>query len=211
MMTVAPELEGAGGVIDVLRRYGAVVSAGHTDATADQARVGFDSGVSMVTHLWNAQRQITSREPGLAGVALVRPDVHVGIIADLVHVSAETLALSLAAAGDRAVVVTDAAAEAGLPDGTYRIDGRTTVVGGGAVRLEDGTLAGSAAGLDAALRNLVALGLPFEHAVRTVTTAPAAALGRRDVGRLDVGGRADVAVLDEDLTVLRVLVAGVAM
>ncbi len=159
-MTLAPELDGAKEVIDLLRRQGIVVSAGHTDATAAEAHVAFDTGVTMVTHLWNAQRQITSREPGLAGVALTRSDVFVGLIADLVHLSAETLALSLAAAGARAFVVTDAAWAAGLPDGTHHLDGRAVVVGDGAVRLPDGTLAGASVGLDACLRNVVAVGLP---------------------------------------------------
>ena len=70
LMTLAPELDGAGELIDLLRRRGVVVSAGHSDATAVEAHAAFDAGVTMVTHLWNAQRQITSREPGLAGVAL---------------------------------------------------------------------------------------------------------------------------------------------
>ena len=60
-MTLAPELDGAGELIDLLRRRGVVVSAGHTDATAAEAHAAFDAGVTMVTHLWNAQRQITSR------------------------------------------------------------------------------------------------------------------------------------------------------
>ena len=144
MMTLAPELDGAPAVIDLLRSRGVVVAAGHTDATGEQAHLAFDSGVTMVTHLWNAQRPITSREPGLAGVALTRPGVFVGIIADLVHVCAETLALSLHALGERAVIVTDAAAAAGLPDGEHDTDGRTVVVRDGAVFLPDGTLTGAA-------------------------------------------------------------------
>ena len=211
VMTLAPELVGAADLIAMLRRRGVVVSAGHTDAIAAQATEAFDRGVSMVTHLWNAQRQITSREPGLAGVALARSDVFIGMIADLVHLSAETLLLSLAAAGQRAVVVTDAAAEAGLPDGTNPTGGRDTIVSGGAVRLPDGTLAGGAVGLDTAVRNLVGLGLPLERAVHAVTAAPATVLGRYDVGRLEVGGRADVTVLDDELSVVRVLVGGSAL
>ena len=74
----------------------------------------------------------------------------------------------------------------------------------------DGTLAGSAAGLDTAVRNLVSLGISLERAVRAVTTAPAAAIRRPDLGRLDVGGPADVTVLDDGLRVAQVLVGGMA-
>jgi N-acetylglucosamine-6-phosphate deacetylase len=149
----------------------------------------------MVTHLWNAQRPIASRDPAVGGTALARSDVFVGIIADLVHVARETLTFSIAAAGDRFVLVTDAVAAAGF---------HTT----GAVRLVDGTLAGSACPMDAALRNLLACGLSFDRAVASCTLAPSRAMGDDGIGRLGAGGPADIVVVDDDLTIERVLVAG---
>jgi N-acetylglucosamine-6-phosphate deacetylase len=134
--------------------------------------------------------------------------VYVGIIADLVHLSAETLALSLAAAGERAVVVTDAADAAGLPPGEHTINGRTVVVRDGAVYLPNGTLTGASVGLDTCFRNAVSVGRSVEAAFHAVTGAPASALGRSDIGRLEVGGRADIVVLDEDLALVDVLVGG---
>jgi N-acetylglucosamine-6-phosphate deacetylase len=195
IMTLAPELDGALALIEHLRRRGVVVSLGHTDADAAQAHAGFDVGASMVTHLWNAQRPIASRDPAVGGTALARGDVFVGIIADLVHVARETLMFSIAAAGDRFVLVTDAVAAAGF---------NTT----GATRLPDGTLAGSACPMDAALRNLLACGLPFERAVAACTRAPSRVMGDDRVGQLRAGGPADILVVDDDLTIERVLVAG---
>jgi N-acetylglucosamine-6-phosphate deacetylase len=133
LVTLAPELPGADRLVDLLRERGIVVSAGHSDATGADAHSAFARGVTMVTHLWNAQRQITSREPGLAGAALARPDVWVGVIADLVHVSRETLTISVAAAGPRVVAVSDAAAVAGLPDGLHEANGHAVTVADGAV------------------------------------------------------------------------------
>jgi len=207
MMTLAPELPGADHLIRSLKNWGIVVSAGHTDADAETANVAFDRGVTMVTHLWNAQRQITSRAPGLAGAALRRSDVFIGVIADLVHLSAETLWLSATAAGDRTVAVTDAAAFAGLAPGTYGDDDHQLTVTD-AVRLADGTLAGSAIGLDQAVRNLVAVGIDPIAALSAVTVAPAAVLGRSDIGHLRPGARADVVVLSDDFQIERVLVDG---
>ncbi len=208
MMTLAPELPGAGRLIDMLVERNVVVSAGHSDASTVEAHAAFDRGVTMVTHLWNAQRQITSREPGLAGAGLARRDVHVGIIADLVHLAAETLTLSVTAAGARAVAVSDASSVAGLAEGDHEVDGQLVTVRDGAVRLRDGTLAGSAAGLDCAVRNLAMCGLGLERAIDMVTSSPATAIGRRDIGRLGVGTRADVVVLADDLSIARVLVGG---
>jgi N-acetylglucosamine-6-phosphate deacetylase len=208
LVTLAPELDGADALIDRLVAAGVTVALGHSDADAATAHAAFDRGAGAVTHLWNAQRQVTSREAGLAGVALARPDVAVCVIADLVHVCAETLTVSLTAAGERAVVVTDAVAPAGLPDGTHDIGRWRVVVEGGAARLPDGTLAGGTTPMDAALRNVVGLGVPLARAVHAVTAAPARAIGRSDLGRLVPGVLADVTILDDALEVRGVLVAG---
>lgn len=211
LVTLAPELPGALALVDHLHRRGVVVSLGHTDATADVAHAAFDAGASMVTHLWNAQRQPTSREPATGGVAMARADVHVGVICDLVHVAADTLRFTFAATGPRFVAVTDAVWLAGLPDGEHRMFGRRVTKSGAQVRLDDGTLAGSAGRMDETLRNLVALGLPLADAVATMTTSPAAVLRRTDIGHLAVGGVADVVVLDDALEVVDVLVAGTSV
>lgn len=197
LVTLAPELPGALELTRHLRAGGVVVSLGHTDATAAEAHAGFDAGASMVTHVWNAQRPVTARDPGVTAVALTRPGVAVAAICDLVHVAPDVLRLTAAAVGDRFVAVTDAAPVAGL-------------AGIAEVRLDDGTLSGSSGTMDGALRNLVGLGMSTEAALHAVTVAPASALGPhgRRLGRLGPGSPADVVVLDDCLVVGRVLVAG---
>jgi N-acetylglucosamine-6-phosphate deacetylase len=139
--------------------------------------------------------------------------VAVGIICDLIHVAADTLRFSIAAAGDRFLLVTDAVWLAGteeLPELPGAPKPRGATLANGAVRLPDGTLAGSACSMDQAIRNLVGIGLPLEHAVAAATSTPARVLGRHaaGVGRLSVGGRADITVLDDHLEVGLVLVSG---
>src|SRR5258708_34547964 len=97
-MTIAPELPGAGAIIRRLLERGVVVSAGHTNATSEEAHAAFDLGVSTVTHLFNAMRPFRSRDPGIAGVALTRPDVFVQMIVDGHHLPDETVRLPWAAA-----------------------------------------------------------------------------------------------------------------
>jgi N-acetylglucosamine-6-phosphate deacetylase len=207
-MTVAPELPGALALIDDLRDAGIVVSLGHSDATADVAHVAFDAGVRTVTHLFNAMRPFGSRDPGLAGAALVRDDVVVQIIADGVHLAPETTELVWRAADGRVAVVSDAIAAAGLGDGEYRLGSVAVSVRDGVASREDGTLAGSARPLLAGVRNAVALGVPLPAAVAAASATPARILGREDVGRLAPGRPADVVVLDDALAVRRVLVGG---
>ena len=77
LVTLAPELPGALEVVGPLVRRGVVVSAGHSGATAGQARAAVDAGVSWVTHLWNAMRPMHHREPGPIVALLEDPRVTV--------------------------------------------------------------------------------------------------------------------------------------
>jgi N-acetylglucosamine-6-phosphate deacetylase len=208
LVTLAPELPGALDLVDALLARGVAVSAGHSDATAEEARAAFDRGVRTVTHLFNAMPPFAHRAPGLAGAALARDDVIVQLIADGHHLAPDTVRVAWAAARGRLALVTDAMAAAAAPDGEHRLGRLTVRAEGGVVRNAAGTLAGSALTLIEAVRNLHALGAPLEAALSAATEVPARVLGRGDVGRLAIGAPADVAVLDDRLEVVRVLVGG---
>jgi N-acetylglucosamine-6-phosphate deacetylase len=211
LYTLAPELPGALELVDLLVSRGVVVSAGHSDANADEANAAFDRGVGTVTHLFNAMRPFNHRDPGVAGVALARPDVTVQIILDGAHLAPDTVRLVWLAAGGRLALVTDAVAAAGISgDGSYRLGDVSVEVRDGVVRRDgDGVLAGSVLTMIEAVRNLHALGVPLEAALGAATAVPARVIGA-DVGRIEVGGPADVVVLTEELEVERVLVGGEA-
>ena len=208
MVTLAPELDDAVDLIEALARRGIVVSLGHTDASATIAHAAFDHGARAVTHLFNAMRPFTHRDPGVAGVALAREDVVVQLIADGVHVAPDAILAAWRAARGRVVLVSDTIAAAGLGDGSYRL-GRTEVtVENGVSRTADGSLAGAVRPLAWGLRMLVELGVPIVEAVDTVTAAPARLFWREDIGVLRPGAPADLVVLDDDFAVQRVFVDG---
>jgi N-acetylglucosamine-6-phosphate deacetylase len=207
-MTVAPELPGAAAVIRRLLERGVVVSAGHTNATAEEAHQAFDLGVSTVTHLFNAMRPFRSRDPGIAGVALTRRDVFVQMIVDGHHLADETVRLAWAAAGGRYALVTDATAGAPNGGGIYQLGDVEIEVADGPPTREDGVLAGTVLTMIDAVRNLHALGIPFEDAIGAATVVPARILGRTDVGVLEPGGAADIVVIDDRLDIVHVLCAG---
>lgn len=207
-MTLAPERPGGLELVARVVAAGVVVALGHCDADAPTAYAAFDRGARAVTHLYNAQRRWRPRDPGVAGAGLTRNDVTVTAIVDGVHLAAETACQAFVAARGRFALVTDAIEAAGLGEGTYRLGDRTVEVTGDAVRLADGTLAGSALSMDRAVRNLAALGVPLTEAVAAASTVPARLLGRADLGVLRPGLPADVVVLDDALQVTRTLVAG---
>ena len=163
--TLAPELPGADVLIRRLLQRGIVVSAGHSNATAEEAHAGFDLGVSTVSHLFNAMRPFRSRDPGIVGVALTRPDVYVQIIVDGHHLADETVKLVWAAAGGRLALVSDAMAAAGEAAGTFLLGQVEVEVADGVPTRQDGVFAGTVLTMIDAVRNLHALGIPFEDAV----------------------------------------------
>jgi N-acetylglucosamine-6-phosphate deacetylase len=210
-MTIAPELPGAAETVDALLERGVVVSLGHTDATAPVAQAAFDQGATTVTHLFNAMRPLGHRDPGVAGVALARPDVVVQLIADGVHVAPEVILATWRAARGRLALVSDVTAAGGLGDGTFRLGTQEVVVESGVSRLADGTLAGAVRPLAWGLRMLIELGVPIVEAVDAVTRVPGRVVGRDDAGVLRPGGPADVAVLDDDFAVATVLLGGLPL
>ena len=207
-MTLAPERPGALELAAALRARGVVVSAGHTDATAEDAARAFDAGIRTVTHLFNAMRPFAQRDPGIAGAALAREDVTVQLILDGHHLAPETALLAWRAARGRLALVSDAIAAAGRGDGRYRLGRVEVTVRDGVARRDDGVLAGSTITMLDAVRYLCALGVPLAEAVAAATSVPAGILGRDDIGLLTPGGAADIAVLDDRLELVAAYTGG---
>ncbi len=208
MMTLAPELVGAGGLIDMLLARGITVSLGHTDATAEQANAAFARGARAVTHLFNAMRPLLHRDPGIVGAALAHESVIVSLIVDGIHLAPETVLTVWRAARGRLALISDAIAAAPRAYGTSSLGELDLEVHEGAVRGPDGVLAGSVLTMIEAVRNLHALGVPLEEAVEAASTTPARVLGDPTLGRIAVGSPADVVVLNDRIEIERVLVGG---
>ncbi|EEP72011.1 N-acetylglucosamine-6-phosphate deacetylase [Micromonospora sp. ATCC 39149] len=211
MVTLAPERDGALEAIKLLTAHRVVAAVGHTDATYDQTRAAVAAGASVGTHLFNGMRPMHHREPGPVVALLDTPNVVCELVADGVHLHDKMLTFVTATAGpERVALVTDAMSAAGMPDGEYELGGQTVTVADGVARLAaDGAIAGSTLTMDAALRHAVHAGVPMADACRMVATTPARAIGLGDqVGALQVGLRADLVVLDDDLNVIRVMRGG---
>jgi N-acetylglucosamine-6-phosphate deacetylase len=213
MVTLAPELPGGPDAVRHLTDAGVLVAIGHTDATYDEAQAAIEAGARLGTHLFNAMRPLHHRDPGPVGALLDAP-VDVELIADGVHLHPAVLRTVFAARPGRCILVTDAMAAAGAPDGDYRLGPMAIEVREGVARLADGSgdgaIAGSTLTMDAAVRFAVrTAGLPLLDVVRAASTTPAAAWGLGEVGAIEAGRRADLVVLDDRLEVVRVMREGV--
>ncbi|MFK4835555.1 N-acetylglucosamine-6-phosphate deacetylase [Microbacterium sp. ZW T2_14] len=208
-VTLAPERPGA---FEAIRRFtdaGVAVAVGHTDADAATTRRAFDAGATLLTHAFNAMPGIHHRAPGPVVSALRDDRVTLEVIADGVHVDLELIATLFAIAGDRIALITDAMAAAGADDGRYELGGLAVRVTDGVARLVDGgAIAGSTLTQDVALRLVAEAGVPLGVVVHALGAQPARAIGRPDLGSLDVGALADAVLLDDALAVRRVWVGG---
>jgi N-acetylglucosamine-6-phosphate deacetylase len=211
LVTLAPERPGALAAIRQFTDAGVLVSVGHSDATAAEVSAAAGRGARMVTHLFNAQRPLGHREPGVVGQALTDERLTSGLIVDLHHVAGQICALAFRAAPGRIALVTDAAAPAGMPPGEYLLGGEPVTLPGndGAPPIRaDGTLAGSALRMDVAVANAVASGVPLPAAAAAATRIPADLIGRPDLGRLAEGAAADLVWLSPQLRTRATWIAG---
>jgi N-acetylglucosamine-6-phosphate deacetylase len=197
VMTIAPELDGALEVIAAATKRGVCVSIGHSDASLDQARRGVAAGAHHATHTFNAMRPLDHREPGIIAEVLTNPRISAEIIADGIHLHPSVVNLIAKAKGiEGTVLVTDATAAAGMPDGKYYL-GLVEIEVKDGMCLHEGTLAGSVLTLDRAVRNLMNFAhWDLQNAVRAAGLNPAKAAGARDKGLLQIGTDADLVVLE---------------
>ena len=213
LVTIAPELPGARPAIERFVEAGVRVAVGHTDADRDAVAAALDAGATVATHLFNAMRGLHHREPGPVPLLLTDPRVSVELIADGVHLHPDVLRMAVAAAGpERVLLVTDAMAAAGRPDGPYALGGQDVQVRDGTARLVDGAgrpgaIAGSTLTMARAFRAVAEI-VGIEAAAAMASTNPARRLGLPDVGRIEAGARADLCVVDDDGRLLRVMQAG---
>jgi N-acetylglucosamine-6-phosphate deacetylase len=209
MLTLAPNCVAASDVAKLVS-MGIRVSLGHSDATFVEAQTALAAGATSFTHLFNAMSQLTGREPGMVGAALVSGSSFIGVIADGHHLHDAALRLAFAAASsDRFMLVSDAMPPAaGGPD-TFMLQGRQVKRVNGRLELDDGTLAGSNLTMDEAVRHCANnLKMPLAPVLQMASRNPARFLGRADLGVIKPGALASLVHLDDQLQVQKTWVEG---
>jgi len=209
VMTIAPELVGAKEVIAEAASRRVCVSVGHSDADLNTTRTAVAAGARHATHAFNAMRPLDHREPGIIGEMLTDPRLSADIIADGIHLDPTIVQLFLKAKGaEGAVLISDATAATGMPDGRYRLGSLEVEVKDGRCTSE-GKLAGSVLTMDRAVRNV----MKFAHwelqaALRLASLNPARVGGLANRGKIEAGCPADIVVLTPAGEVKATMVGG---
>ena len=201
MITVAPELI-CNECLDYLKQKNILISAGHSDATYNEALNSFDMGIKTVTHLWNAMSILHHRQTGLPGATFSHPSVCASIIVDGIHVDYNAVKISKALLKERLFLITDAVAKCNK--GIYK-----HIFNKNHYELEDGTLSGSALSMLDAIRNCVQfVGIDLHEAIRMATLYPSNLIKREDLGRIEAGATANILVFSNDFIVNSVFLNG---
>ncbi len=214
LMTLAPEVKGGIELIRELTSQGVRTFIGHSKADPQTLDRAAEAGARHITHFPNALDPLHHRKPGAIGWGLVRTDVSLDCIADFHHVHPLMLELIFRSkTADQVALISDAILPTGLGDGSWRVwgemisvrDGRTALGDGSA----EGTIAGSVITMSQALKNVIALGVEIDKALRMASIVPARAAGvDREVGSITVGKRADLIVLDKEFNVQMGIMGG---
>ena len=207
ILTLAPELEGAKELIEALRKRSVVTCAAHSGASAAQVHAAADAGLTMITHIFNAQSPLHHREPGVPGAGLADDRITVQMIADGIHLHPDILRIVALCKGATGVaLISDSMEAAGLPDGIYALGGQKVIVREGAARLENGALAGSTLKLHDAVRNMIQkTGIAPEEVIPMATSTPARMVGAKNYGKIQIGSTGILAAMDKEWNFIETL------
>lgn len=197
-ITVAPETTSPQDVAR-LAATGAVVSIGHSDATAADVRALLEAGATCFTHLFNAMSPMLNRAPGVTG-ACINSTAWAGIICDGIHVADEMVGLALRARPlpGRMFLVSDAMSTVG-GSGHFRLYGQDVWLREGRLVNAEGSLAGAHVTMAEGLRRLIArVGASPETALDMAVAAPARLIGRPELATPEGRDLADLLLLDTD-------------
>lgn len=211
MMTIAPELEGHLNAIKMLVENNVVASFGHSTATYEETKKGFDAGINHVTHIFNAMPPLHHREPGPLSAIFEHESVSAQIISDGHHLHPSIInAIYKLLGAERCICITDGVQGMGLPEGSYVYNGKEYESRNGAARYSDGTLIGSTMSLgNIALKFKEFTGCSLADAIDSVTINPARLLKINDrKGSLEEGKDADIVLFDSDYSIYATLVNG---
>jgi N-acetylglucosamine-6-phosphate deacetylase len=210
IVVIAPELPGGMELIKWLSDQGIISMIAFSEATTNQIYEAADNGATLTDHFFNGFPLMDHHEEGSVVGCLLEDRLYLQMTCDLIHVTKPFIQLAMRLKGaDHIVAVSDGSKFMGMPDGEYENRGITLVKKDGAVRnKETGKLVTGCSTFDENMRRLYKAGFKLEDLGSMFSESAALMLGLKDRGRIEVGRRGDIVIMDEDLNVEKTIILG---
>lgn len=198
MITLAPEMVEEK-IVDYIASAGVIVSAGHTDATYEQATQAFNSNITVATHLYNAMSPLQHRSPGVVGAIFNHSKVMCSLIVDGYHVDYNAIKIAKKIMGERLFCITDAVTTTSTGPYQHELIGN---------KYESaGTLSGSALTQLQSIHNLVEeAGIELGEAIKMCSVYPAQVMHQEDIsGKIEINKNANLLCLSADRRLLKIV------
>ena len=196
IITLAPEVCSAE-IVELIRSYGVIISAGHSNASLHQATAAFDNGISAATHLFNAMSPLQHRSPGVAGAIMNHSKVRCSIVPDGYHVDFAAVSIAKKVMQERLFIITDAVTETSEGFYPHQLEGDKY--------MSNGILSGSALTMVRAVKNCVEkAGIELGEALRMASLYPAQVIKMdNELGRIKKGYKAAFVFLNKNIEVVQ--------
>jgi len=210
MILVAPDLPGALDWIKWVSGEGVIPTIGFTEATSDQIYQAVENGATLTDHFYNGFPIMDHHKSGSTVGCLTAPNLYFQMNCDCIHVAPPFIRLAILAKGiDKIVPVSDSSIYIGAAEGEYTFeDGKKVFVKDGTVRDINGKLVTGAHTFDENVRTMYANGFSLEEIGTMFTENAAKAIRITDRGKIEVGRRGDIVILDEQLFVKKTFILG---
>lgn len=206
IITLAPELKNGIELIKFLVKNNIKPQIGHSLADYKCCMLAIKNGVKSITHLYNAMTKFNHRKPGVIEAALNELKF-TEIICDLIHVDKEMIKLASKNI-DKLYTITDSISASGMPDGEYKIGTQKIYKNNGVAKLDENTLGGSVITMDKTFKNLIDIGFSIQESVKMTSTNAADYLGKKDIGRISKGLKANLILLDNKFNLVEIYLNG---
>lgn len=184
---------------------------GHSEVSYEISKEYFDLGITGVTHILNAMRQPTSREPSIVSAVMENDNIYANVIADMYHIHPAMIKMLKRAFYRKSLFfVSDAMPTVGGNSKYFSILDNKCHIKNGKITDENNNLAGSSIMIVDAIRNSIQyVGIPMDEALRMATIYPASFLGiDKEYGLLKTGYKADITVFTNQMRIIKTFRSG---
>jgi N-acetylglucosamine-6-phosphate deacetylase len=209
MIFCAPDLPGAMEWISWIASLGIVPMIAYTEGTTEQMYEAADRGARIVDHFYNGLPLMDHHTNGSTVGLLLDRRLYLQLTCDGIHVAKPFIDLAIRCKGVEMIIpVSDSSKYVGMPEGTYTDAHRTVILKDGAVRDPNGKLVTGAHSYDENMRTMKRLGYSMEELGTMFSENAARCFGLTDRGKIEVGRRADLCIMDPELNVKQTFVKG---